>query len=138
VLLITSRESGRWIIPKGNIAAGSTAAQAAATEAYEEAGVRGRIVGVAPLGLYTYLKRLPSGERRAAAVEVYPLRVDKQLANWPEKGERRLMWLAPAAAARRVEEPGVVPLLAKLMELEQDHTAFDPTVPPGMHATDPA
>jgi 8-oxo-dGTP pyrophosphatase MutT (NUDIX family) len=120
VLLMTSRDTGRWIIPKGNIAAGTTPAQAAAREAYEEAGVKGEIGSSIPLGFYTYFKKLVSGEARAASVEVYLLRVDKHLGKWPERRERRLSWLSPEAAAGRVDEPGLVPLLRRLMEFEDD------------------
>jgi 8-oxo-dGTP pyrophosphatase MutT (NUDIX family) len=120
VLLMTSRDTGRWIIPKGNIAAGVTPAKAAAREAYEEAGIKGKIDSAIPLGFYTYFKKLSSGEARAAAVEVYLLRVDARLKKWPEKGERKLSWVSPEAAAGLVEEPGVVPLLRRLMEFEDD------------------
>lgn len=120
VLLMTSRDSGRWIIPKGNIATGVTPARAAAKEAYEEAGIKGRIDSPIPLGFYTYLKRLASGEARPATVEVYLLRAEAWLKKWPEKGERQLSWLPPAAAAGLVEEPGVVPLLRRLMEFADD------------------
>jgi len=120
VLLMTSRETGRWIIPKGNIAPGSTPAEAVAREAYEEAGVRGRIASTIPLGFYTYFKKLASGGARAAAVEVYLMRVEERVKKWPEKGERKLSWLSPAAAAKLVEEPGVVSLLRRLMEFEDD------------------
>src|SRR5215469_16916163 len=117
---MTSRDTGRWIIPKGNIAVGATPAKAAVREAYEEAGVKGRIGRALPLGFYTYFKRLDTGEARAAAVEVYLLRVEKHLGKWPEKRERKLSWLSPEAAAGLVEEPGVVPLLHRLTELADD------------------
>jgi 8-oxo-dGTP pyrophosphatase MutT (NUDIX family) len=118
VLLVTSRETARWIIPKGNIAAGSTPVQAAEQEALEEAGIKGVIVSSAPLGLYNYFKKLPSGEARAATVEVYLLRVTEQLKKWPERRERRYAWLSTAEAAKFIEEPGVVPLLNRLAEIE--------------------
>ena len=79
VLLVTSRDTGRWIIPKGNIKAGEMPCKAAENEAYEEAGVKGIIIGSSPLGMYTYFKRLDSGEARAATVEVYLLRVKERL-----------------------------------------------------------
>jgi 8-oxo-dGTP pyrophosphatase MutT (NUDIX family) len=120
VLLMTSRDSGRWIIPKGNIALGATPAMAAAREAYEEAGVRGRIDSPIPLGFYNYFKKLASGEARPAAVEVYLLRTEARLKKWPEKGERKLSWMSPARAAVLIEEPGAVPLLRRLMEFEAD------------------
>jgi 8-oxo-dGTP pyrophosphatase MutT (NUDIX family) len=71
VLLMTSRDTRRWIIPKGDIDAGATPAKAAEKEAYEEAGVKGTITSLLPLGIYTYFKKLESGEARAATVEVY-------------------------------------------------------------------
>jgi 8-oxo-dGTP pyrophosphatase MutT (NUDIX family) len=129
VLLMTSRDTGRWIIPKGNIAPGNTAARAALQEAYEEAGVKGRIGGAIPLGSYTYFKKLPSGEARAAVVEVYLLQVQKHLDKWPEKGERQLRWLPPAAALQLIQEPGIRPLLCRLTELEDDLAKPVPTAP---------
>ena len=85
ILLITSRDTGRWIIPKGNIGAAATPASAAAKEAYEEAGIRGAITSSTPLGFYTYFKRLSLERTLATTVEVYTLLVTKQLKNWPEK-----------------------------------------------------
>jgi 8-oxo-dGTP pyrophosphatase MutT (NUDIX family) len=114
VLLLTSRDTGRWIIPKGNIKSGITPSQAAAQEAFEEAGVKGTIVSSTPLGMYTYFKQLRSGEVRAAAVEVFLLQVKKQLKKWPEKGERKLAWVSAKKAVGLIEEPGVVPLLLGL------------------------
>jgi 8-oxo-dGTP pyrophosphatase MutT (NUDIX family) len=118
VLLMTSRDTGRWIIPKGNVSAASSPAQAAEREAFEEAGVKGVFVSPIPLGFYTYLKRLESGETRPATVEVYILRVKQQFKKWPEKGERKLAWMSAKKAVRMVQEPGVVPLLLRLIELE--------------------
>ena len=118
VLLITSRDSGRWIIPKGNIDPGSTPSKAAEKEAYEEAGVKGTISSSLPLGFYTYFKKPASDVPSPAAVEVYLLRVGVQLKKWPEKGERKLSWMSIEDAIDLVEEPGVVPLLRRLMEFE--------------------
>ena len=118
VLLITSRDSGRWIIPKGNIDPGSTPSKAAEREAYEEAGVKGRLGASLPLGFYTYFKRSTSGALCPATVEVYLLRVNEQLKKWPEKRERQLSWASIEDAIRIIEEPGVVPLLRRLMELQ--------------------
>ena len=118
VLLMTSRDTGRWIIPKGNINGRSTPSKAAEKEAYEEAGVRGAITSSTPLGIYTYSKKLESGKARAATVEVYLLRITERLKKWPEKGERKLSWVSTKEAVGLVEEPGVVPLLQRLMEFE--------------------
>ena len=118
VLLMTSRDTGRWIIPKGNVKPGSSPSKAAAQEAFEEAGVKGTIVSSTPLGVYTYAKKLGSGEARSATVEVFLLQVKKQVKKWPEKGERKLAWVSAKKAVELVEEPGVVPLLRGLTEFE--------------------
>jgi len=110
VLLITSRGTGRWILPKGWIEPGEGAAAAAAREAWEEAGVRGQ-VAPRPLGSYPYV-RTPEGGARACRVAVFPLRVEAELDAWPEQAERRRVWVAPAEAAERVAEPELRALLA--------------------------
>jgi 8-oxo-dGTP pyrophosphatase MutT (NUDIX family) len=117
VVLVTSRDSGRWIIPKGNIASGLTPAEAAEQEALEEAGIKGVITSALPFGNYPYLKNLSSGKARAATVEVYLLRVKQQMKTWPEQHERKLNWVSLADAARIVQEPGMVPLFERLAEL---------------------
>jgi len=118
VLLMTSRDTGRWIIPKGNIKPGASPSKAAVQEAFEEAGIKGTIVSSTPFGMYTYYKKVGSGEVRAAAVEVFLLQVKEQLKKWPEKGERKLAWVSAKKAVELVEEPGVVPLLHGLTEFE--------------------
>ena len=120
ILLMTSRDTGRWIIPKGNIKPGTTPSKAAEQEAFEEAGVKGTIASSTPLGMYAYSKKLGSGELRAATVEVYLLKVERQVNNWPERQERKLAWVSPKKAVSRVDEPGVVPLLLRLIEVEGD------------------
>lgn len=103
-LLITSKERRRWVIPKGNPIPFFLNYESAAREAFEEAGVEGRI-GAAPIGTFRYDKRRRSGASAAAIVTVYPLLVTREAARWPEKGERELRWFAPEAAAEAVEEP---------------------------------
>ena len=117
VLLVTSRGSGRWLIPKGNIDPGLTPAEAAAKETYEEAGIRGKIATDTPLGFFTAFKTLKSGEERPVTVEVYPLLVDRQLKRWPEAGEREACWMSADDAARSVREPGLARLLLRLKEI---------------------
>jgi 8-oxo-dGTP pyrophosphatase MutT (NUDIX family) len=116
VLLITTRGTGKWVIPKGWIEPGASAAQAAAQEAYEEAGITG-LIGEAPLGTFTYRKRLGSGARKPAVVEVFALQVEKQRKNWPERGERRFKWVDIQAACSLIEYPGMPPLFQTLAEL---------------------
>jgi 8-oxo-dGTP pyrophosphatase MutT (NUDIX family) len=117
VLLITSRRLRQWTIPKGNIPAGSTSVKAAKKEAFEEAGVKGVIHGAAPLGAYTYGKRLASGTV-PAVVQVYLMRTVRQARKWREKGKRTLEWISIEQAAVRGAEPGFAPLLDRLLELE--------------------
>ena len=116
-LLITARSTGKWIFPKGGPIAGLTLAEGAAEEAYEEAGVRGR-VGAAPAGQYrTSLAR--SGKADGAGetlvlVKMYPLEVAEQFDDWPEKGERKRRWATLAEARRLLSEPGLVALVEKI------------------------
>jgi len=130
VLLMTSRDTGRWIIPKGNIKPGASPSKAAVQEAFEEAGIKGTIVSSTPFGMYTYYKKVGSGEVRAAAVEVFLLQVKEQLKKWPEKGERKLAWVSAKKAVELVEEPGVVPLLHWLTEFEDDLAEIRREQPP--------
>lgn len=122
VLLITSRDTGRWVIPKGGVEKGFTAAQAAAQEAYEEAGIKG-IISEIPLGIFTYSKRRRSGIGKPTTVEVYALQVEKLLKKWPERGERRLEWMPVSKAVGLVQEPGMALLLRRLEEVEAAKSA---------------
>jgi len=117
VLLVTSRGSGRWLIPKGNIDPGLTPAEAAAREAYEEAGIRGKITTDAPIGFFTSFKTLKSGDEKPVTVEVYPLLVDRQLKRWPEAKQRDACWMAVRDAAKAVTDPGLARLLLRLVEI---------------------
>jgi 8-oxo-dGTP pyrophosphatase MutT (NUDIX family) len=117
ILLVSSRETRRWVIPKGWPMKGKTDPQAAAQEAYEEAGLDGRISDT-PVGQYPYLKRLKSGAARAVTVDVFPLEVTGEHATWPEKGQRTLQWMAPVEAALAVQEPELRDLIARFAGVE--------------------
>lgn len=110
ILVITSRETRRWVIPKGWPMKALAAHQAAAQEAYEEAGVRGDIAS-APLGMFRYLKRLKGDKTQLCAVDVFPLQVSEILDTWPERDEREREWVKPEEAARRVDEPELTALI---------------------------
>lgn len=103
VLLVTSRDTGRWIIPKGWPLKGKAPHKAAAREAREEAGVVGKVERRS-IGSFSYEKRLKGGKVVVCEVEVFPLKVKRQDSSWPEKGERKLKWLSRRKAARRVED----------------------------------
>jgi uncharacterized protein Yka (UPF0111/DUF47 family)/8-oxo-dGTP pyrophosphatase MutT (NUDIX family) len=104
VLLVTSRETRRWVVPKGNPIRGLAAHEAAAQEAYEEAGVVG-ITCPASLGHFRYDKRKRDGSIQVANVAVYPVAVMKQLADWPERDERETRWFDLEGAQAAVTEP---------------------------------
>lgn len=110
ILLITSRESGRWVIPKGNPTAGISAHAAAALEAEEEAGVCG-LVCPTPIGSYRYRKRRRNGASLMVDVDVFPLAVNQELDRWKEQGQRERRWFALAEAAEAVEEPDLRDLI---------------------------
>jgi 8-oxo-dGTP pyrophosphatase MutT (NUDIX family) len=114
VLIITSRETGRFVLPKGWPVKGLSDAQAAAKEAWEEAGLKGKI-GRKPIGKYQYWKRLPNHSRRIK-VDVYLMEVSRQLETWREKQCRRTAWLSPASAALLVDEPKLMSLIQRLQE----------------------
>ncbi len=115
VLLITSRETGRWVLPKGWPMKGKKAHAAAAREAREEAGIRGK-VGKNAVGRYSYGKRLANGAVLTCTVEVYPLAVERQLRRWPEQGQRTLGWFSALDAAALVDEPELASLIAAFAE----------------------
>lgn len=110
VLLITSRETRRWVVPRGNPIPGKSAAESAAQEAYEEAGIRGA-VDPEPVGRYLYQKRRRSGALLPAEVRLFVMRVAEEAEDWPEKGERERRWFTPADAARAVAEADLSELI---------------------------
>lgn len=110
IMMITSRETRRWVIPKGGRMAGKTDAEAAAQEAFEEAGVRGA-VGDASIGHFRYSKIVRNGDLRSYVVAVYPLEVLVQLGDWPEAHQRERRWMSPAEAAAAVSEPDLTALI---------------------------
>ncbi|MBX4860381.1 NUDIX hydrolase [Rhizobium bangladeshense] len=104
VLLMTSRDTGRWVIPKGWPMTGKRAHEVAVQEALEEAGVRG-VVETETLGAYTYPKVLRDGVEVICKVQVYALEVTNIAKNFKEKGERTIEWVSFDEAVRRVREP---------------------------------
>lgn len=126
ILLITTRDTGRWIIPKGWPHKGKTFPESAACEALEEAGVAGQIFCEA-LGGYQYDKRLETGAVLACEVIVYPLWVDQQLSSWREVGQRDRRWFPIHDAERLVEAP-LRPLFARLLQ----RLSMDDATPPSL------
>jgi 8-oxo-dGTP pyrophosphatase MutT (NUDIX family) len=110
--LISSRETRRWIVPKGWPMKGRKDHQAAAQEALEEAGVSGK-VHKHPIGAYTYQKRLETGVQ-PCRVMVYLLEVEKERISWQERDQRRRAWMSPEVAAEQISEPGLARLIREL------------------------
>lgn len=111
VLLLTSRETRRWVIPKGCPIRGLKPKDVAAREALEEAGLVGRIVGKRSVGSYHYTKQLSENQDRLCRVKVFLLSVDRQLDIWPEKQQREWCWMDPQKGAQMVEEGGLAEIL---------------------------
>ncbi|MBS0240836.1 MAG: NUDIX hydrolase [Proteobacteria bacterium] len=114
VLLVTSRDTGRWVVPKGWPWPKVSDHKAAAGEAWEEAGVRGQ-VSSKRFGKYTYEKRLETKSRRVE-VSAYLLFVEELAPEWPEATQRRRQWFSPEVAALLVDEPDLKQLLSHLAE----------------------
>ena len=112
LLLVTSRGTRQWIIPKGWPFEGLTNAESAAREAYEEAGILGD-ADETPIGLFTY-EKARKGEDAVSpfSVEVYLLRVDRQLTYWPEASQRSIAWVSPLQAQSMISNKALGDLIA--------------------------
>lgn len=110
VMLVTSRETKRWILPKGQPERKLSPHQVAEAEAYEEAGLIGTVFKT-PFAQFDSYKRLKSGRELPCLVRVYLLEVAHQLDAWPEKGQRERRWMSPGEAALLVTEAGLVRVL---------------------------
>lgn len=104
VLLVSSRDTGRFVIPKGWTEKNLTDPYAAANEAYEEAGVRGVISDI-PIGRFAYTKIIGPGYALPCVITVYPMEAMEILKVWPEMNERTRFWMPISQAAESVDEP---------------------------------
>jgi 8-oxo-dGTP pyrophosphatase MutT (NUDIX family) len=114
IMLVSSRETGRWIIPKGWPMAGRSSSAAAAIEALEEAGLLGAI-DETPFGDFTYAKKRAGGSSTLCRVEVFALRVVRQRPHWPEWRQRKTEWFPADEAARAVSDPGLGVLIERFI-----------------------
>ena len=112
-MLVTSRETRRWVIPKGWPKKGKSPHRLAAREAFEEAGVTGAI-GRRSVGSFSYEKRLKNGGLIECEVRVFPLEVKRQSKQWPEMQERKIKWLSASKAAEKVKEPMLGKIIRRL------------------------
>jgi len=111
VLLVTSRDSRRWIIPKGWPMDGMTPAAAAACEVWEEAGARGKVFELC-LGLYSYQKWMDDALTLPIIVAVFPVQVSELADDFPEAGLRKRKWMSLKKASGKVDEPDLRQLIA--------------------------
>jgi 8-oxo-dGTP pyrophosphatase MutT (NUDIX family) len=109
-LLVTTRTTKRWLIPKGWTMDGKADHDAAAIEAYEEAGVKG-LVSSMPAGQYGYVKMLRDGKTRYLNVRVYALQIEEVLEAWPEQAERERRWVSKREALEMIGEPELLPVI---------------------------
>jgi 8-oxo-dGTP pyrophosphatase MutT (NUDIX family) len=112
-MLVTSRETRRWIIPKGWPKKGKSPRHSAAREAFEEAGVMGAIAWRS-VGTFSYEKRLKNGGAVVCEVRVFPLEVRRQNKQWPERQQRVVKWLSASQAAEKVKEPKLSAIILRL------------------------
>lgn len=111
ILLITSRNTRRWIIPKGWAIKNLSGSGSAAREAYEEAGAIGRI-GTDPIGTYNYRKRLRGGFPIQCNVRVYAMEIERLEESYPEFGQRQRQWFVRDEAVSKVAEKQLSELIA--------------------------
>jgi 8-oxo-dGTP pyrophosphatase MutT (NUDIX family) len=113
ILVVTTRQSRRWIVPKGWPIKRLTPSKSAAREAFEEAGVRGKI-GARPIGAFRYKKTADkSGAAADCEVKVFPLLVKRQSATWPEAEQRVAQWVDPEKAISLIRESELKTMVAK-------------------------
>ena len=104
IMLVTSRETGRWVIPKGWPHDGMSSARSAAQEAFEEAGITGAITKK-EIGRFRYLKFIGTDDAIECIVHLHAMEVEEELARWPEKAQRVRKWFLRHEAAEAVDEP---------------------------------
>lgn len=113
VLMVTSRDTGRWVMPKGWHMDGKKPWHAAKIEALEEAGAVG-FISDQPIGHYHYDKRLKRNAKILCRVTVFPMVVDKLKSRWKERKQRKRHWFSLRKAAKLVKEPELASLLNDL------------------------
>ena len=117
LLLVTSRDTGRWILPKGWIEEGEDGAQAALRETWEEAGLIGEVVPGGPVGHYRYVKQRTRRGDALCDVDVYLLRLVEEQEQWPEKDQRRRKWFPVATAIGLIAEEGLKDVIRDAFQL---------------------
>lgn len=121
ILLIKSQGQGRWILPKGWPMKNKSARKAALTEAYEEAGVEGR-VSRNPVGRFYYEKQVSKGRTLSCQAETYPVKVRRLKKRYPERDVRERRWFSQERAIRAVDGESLRTLLISFDPLRQNQS----------------
>lgn len=124
VLMVTSRDTGRWVMPKGWLMNGKKPWRAAEIEALEEAGAVGSISDT-EIGVYHYAKRLDDGSKIRCRVTVYPMMVKKLKRRWKERKDRKRRWFSPKKAAKLVNEKELAEVLKALTTRPEDQPGME-------------
>ena len=114
IMLITSRNTRRWIVPKGWPIGRKPPRDVARREALEEAGLEGSI-GQQPFGAFHYQKRLKDGSVVPCRVDVFAFEVERQLKTWLERSERKRRWFDSERAIKLVREQELKNVIAALV-----------------------
>jgi 8-oxo-dGTP pyrophosphatase MutT (NUDIX family) len=115
VCLVTATSGRRWILPKGTLEIGQSLGDCAVTEAWEEAGIHGRVYGE-PIARYAARK-----DGRSCNVSVFRLVVDRVAADWPERGIRQRRWLTLAQAMAVIDVPEIRDVLRELQKSKKNN-----------------
>ena len=113
ICLVTSRHTGRWVVPKGKIERGKTAERTAVQEAWEEAGVRGTLAEE-PVGTYRYQKF-----GQLYRVTLFLMHVSEVHSQWPEMAERKRRWIKLSEAVEQVEKRDLRAVISKVVPAGQ-------------------
>ena len=112
LLLITTRSTKRWIVPKGWPEKNMAPNECAAHEAYEEAGVLGDVADQ-PIGTFSHRKQLKSGHLITCRIHVFDMEVTGIAEDWPEKDEREIRWCTAEEAMALASDLGLRRIVAK-------------------------
>ncbi|EKF44024.1 NUDIX hydrolase [Nitratireductor indicus] len=115
IMLVTSRDTGRWVLPKGWPEGPERLGQTAQREAVEEAGIEG-VAADTEIGRFYYKKLRGSGVEWRCEVAIIPLRVTRELNKWPERKKRTRRWFSARDAARLVDEPDLAEMLLRFAD----------------------
>ena len=118
VCIVTTRSTGRWILPRGWPTHKQTAHDGAAIEAFEEAGITGRVCPNA-LGTYVYNK-LINDETAPILVVVYAIDATHFAKKWPEKKQRKRRWVSQKKAVSKLQEPGLKHIVSNFAPVRLD------------------